>query len=204
MKIILKSVVFLAFIILTISCSSDSGSGGGSTSCVPITCLNGGVSTSNCGCNCPIGFTGSNCSTQVTPTKILITKITVKNFPNKKPDNSTWDDYLLTSYNSPDIFPLLSLGSISLYQGDIKSDVISNGNNTDNFIWTPTVPIQIISINSQHTLNLYDSDAGTPGFEFMGGFNFIPYSSTGGFPTTLILTSSTSSYKFELSLMYVW
>ncbi len=202
MKIILKSIAFLTFLIIIISCSSDSGSGGGSTPCVPVTCLNGGVSTSNCGCTCPIGFTGTNCSTQVTPTKILITKITVKNFPNRKPDGLTWDNFVFTSYNSPDIFPFLTLGSTTLYQGDFMSDVISNGNNTDNFTWTPTTPIQIILINSQYTLNLYDSDVS--GSEFMGGFNFTPYSSTGGFPGTLILSNSTSSYKFELSLTYVW
>lgn len=187
-------------LILALGCSKEDTT---ATSCTPIECLNGGVSTADCGCDCVIGFTGPNCATQITPSKILITKIKVTKFPNFKPDGfSTWDDYLVTIYNSPDIFPLLSIGSTNLYQGVAYQDVISGGN--DNYTWTPSNPIQIISLNSQYTLNLYDEDAGNPGYEFMGGFNFPIYSSTGGFPTTLTLSNSTSPYKFELTLVYEW
>lgn len=204
MKIILKSVAFLTFLIITISCSSDSGSG--SAPCVPITCLNGGTSTSDCGCTCPIGFTGSNCSTQITPTKILITKITVKNFPNKKPDGvSTWDS--TPFFTNPDIFPIITFDAsgttYELFKGTAIQDVISNGNGTDNFSWTPSTPIQLVAINSQFSIILYDEDSASTK-EFMGGFNFIPYNSTGGFPTTVIMSNPNGSYKFELSLMYVW
>ena len=192
----------LLLIILFFGCSKDSPN---ATSCTPLPCLNGGVSRSDCGCNCAIGFTGPDCSTQISPTKILITQIKVKNFPNKKTDGiTTWDSYLLTSYNSPDIFPFLTLGSASLYQGAAIQDVISNGNGTDNFTWTPSTPIPITSIYSQYTLNLYDEDAGTPGYEIMGGFNFPLYNSTGGFPTTITLSNLTSPYKFELTVSYVW
>ena len=191
----------LLMIAMFFGCSKDDSS----SSCTPIACLNGGVSTPDCGCDCPIGFTGPNCSTQVTPTKILITKIKVKNFPNKKPDGvTTWDDFIFTSYNSPDIFPFLTLGSITLFQGSDFQDAISNGNGTDNFTWIPSTPIEIVAINSQLTLDLYDKDAGTPGYEFMGGFNFYIYDSTGGFPTTITLSTLTSPYKFELTVSYVW
>ena len=201
MKNCIKGLSMLLMIAMFFGCSKDESS----SSCTPIACLNGGVSTPDCGCDCPIGFTGPNCSTQVTPTKILITKIKVKNFPNKKPDGlTTWDDYFVTSYNSPDIFPFLTLGSITLFQGSAFQDVISNGNGTDNFTWIPSTPIEIVAINSQLTLDLYDDDAGSPGYEFMGGFNFYLYNSTGGFPTTITLSNSTSLYKFELTLSYVW
>jgi hypothetical protein len=209
----MKKTLFFTFLTLSLllSCSSDSDSdnnnnnNSGETPCTPIACLNGGVSRPDCGCDCPIGFTGPNCSTQITPSKILITKIKVKNFPNKKPDGvTTWDDFLFTSFNSPDIFPFLTVGSTSLFQGDDIQDAISNGNGTDNFTWTPSTPIEIISINSQYTLNLYDEDAGEPGYEFMGGFNFPLYNSTGGFPTTLNISNATSPYKFELTVSYVW
>lgn len=197
---IVKIGMFL-LLVMALGCSKDDSS----SSCTPIECLNGGVSRADCGCDCPIGFTGPNCSTQVTPTKILITKIKVKNFPNEKPDGvTTWDDFIFTSFNSPDIFPFLTMGSINLFQGAALQDVISNGNGTDNYTWTPSNPIQIISVNSQCTLNLYDEDAGNPGYEYMGGFNFPIYSSTGGFPTTITLSNPTSPYKFELTLVYVW
>jgi hypothetical protein len=201
MKNCIKGLSMLLMIAMFFGCSKDDSS----SSCTPIACLNGGVSTPDCGCDCPIGFTGPNCSTQVTPTKILITKIKVKNFPNKKPDGvTTWDDFIFTSYNSPDIFPFLTLGSITLFQGSAFQDAISNGNGTDNFTWIPSTPIEIVAINSQLTLDLYDDDAGSPGYEFMGGFNFYLYNSTGGFPTTITLSNSTSPYKFELTISYVW
>lgn len=190
----------LLIITLFFGCSKDESS----SSCTPIACLNGGVSTPDCGCDCPIGFTGPNCSTQVTPTKILITKIKVKNFPNKKLDGvTTWDEFLITSLNSPDIFPFLTLGSISLFQGADLQDVISNGNGTDNFTWNPTTPIQIVAINSQFTINLYDADLGNPGYEFMGGWDFYIYNSSGGFPTTRTVGAA-GPVTFELTLSYVW
>ena len=198
----------LLMIAMFFGCSNDSPTASTPTptpGCTPIPCLNGGISRPDCGCDCPIGFTGPNCSTQVTPTKILITKIKVKNFPNKKPDGvTTWDDFIFTSYNSPDIFPLLTLGSITLFQGSYFQDAISNGNGTDNFTWIPSTPINIIAINSQFTLILRDDDAGSPGYEIMGGFNFYLYNSTEGFPTTISISNSTSPYKFELTVSYVW
>ena len=206
MKTVLSRLSVLIIAFLFFNCSSDSGdTPSGYTPCVPITCLNGGTSAPDCGCNCPIGFTGSDCSTQIAPIKILITQIKVKNFPNKKTDGyTTWDDYVFSSYNSPDIFPFLTLGSIDLYQGIAYQDVISNGNGTDNYIWTPSTPIQIVAINSQFTINLYDDDFGSPSYEIMGGCNFYIYNSTGGFPKIITLSNPSSSYKFELTVSYVW
>ena len=202
MKNCIKGLSMLLLIILFFGCSKDSPN---TTSCTPIPCLNGGVSRSDCGCNCAIGFTGSNCSTQIAPTKILITKIKVKNFPNKRSDGiTTWDSYLVSSYNSPDILPLLSLGSNTLFQGAAIQDVISNGNGTDNFTWIPTTPIQIIDINSQYSLVLWDEDGLSPfTYENMGGWNFYIYNSTGGFPPTRTVGAA-GPVTFELTLSYVW
>ncbi len=201
MKNCVKGLSMLLIIALFFGCSKDDSE----ESCTPIACENGGVSTADCGCNCPVGFTGLDCSTQVAPTKILITKIKVKNFPNKKPDGvTTWDNFTITSFNSPDIFPLFSLGSTNLFQGSAFEDAISNGNGTDNYTWNPTTPIEIIAINSQLKLVLYDEDAFSPYYEFMGGFDFYLYDSTGGFPTTITLSNATSPYKFELTVSYVW
>jgi hypothetical protein len=202
MKNCIKGLSMLLMIAMFFGCSKDDSS----SSCTPIACLNGGVSTPDCGCDCPIGFTGPNCSTQVTPTKILITKIKVKNFPNKKPDGvTTWDDFIFTSYNSPDIFPFLTLGSITLFQGSDFQDAISNGNGTDNFTWIPSTPIEIVAINSQFSLDLYDKDIPTalPPNEFMGGWYFYVYNPTGGFPTTKTVGAA-GPVTFELTLSYVW
>jgi hypothetical protein len=203
MKTIFKKLSLVIVVMLFVSCSSDSGD----TPCTPIACLNGGTSTADCGCDCPEGFTGSNCSTQITPTQIKITKIRVKKFPNLRPNGSNWDVFALPGWERPDIFPALFpfQGTSVLFVGTPISDSFSYGN--DSFDFIPTTPIVITQINQQFTLILYDDDSTTinpNSSEQMGGFNFYIYDSSGGFPTTLPINNSTSSYGFELTLSYVW
>lgn len=203
MKIILKSLTFLTLIVFIISCSSDSASGGGTTPCVPITCLNGGISTPSCGCTCPQGYSGANCSTQITPSKITITKIRVKKFPNLTPSGNNWDSFVLAGYERPDIFPVLATfdGTTILFSGTPISDSFSYGNDTFDFI--PTAPINITNITNQYKLLLYDEDSNNT-FELMGGFNIYLYNSSGGFPTTIAISNPTSLYGFELTVSYTW
>ena len=201
MKTVLSRLSVLIIAFLFFNCSSDSGD----TPCVPITCLNGGTSTPECGCNCPQGYSGSDCSTQITPTKITITKIRVKKFPNLNTNINYWDTFVLPGYERPDIFPVLLQASAALYAGTTINDSFSYGNDTFDFI--PTTPIEITQISQQFTLRLYDDDSTTlnpNSFEQMGGFTFYIYNSTGGFPTTMPLNSPTSYYGFELTLSYTW
>jgi hypothetical protein len=203
MKNFIKGLSMLLIITLFFGCSKDDSS----SSCTPITCLNGGVSRADCGCDCPQGYTGGNCGTQVTPTKIKITKIRVKKFPNLKPNGSSWDTFVLPGYERPDIFPALFpfQATSVLYAGTPINDSFSYGNDT--FDFTPTTPIEITQISQQFTLVLYDDDStitNPNAFEQMGGFNFYIYNSTGGFPTTMLLNNTTSDYGFELTLSYVW
>jgi hypothetical protein len=204
MKTVLSRLSVLIIAFLFFNCSSDSGD----TPCVPITCLNGGTSTPECSCNCTQGYTGSDCSTQITPAKITITKIRVKKFPNLKPNGSYWDALVLPGYERPDIFPALFpyQGTPLLYMGTpIINDSFSYGNDTFDFI--PTIPIVITQISQQYTLVLFDDDStiiNPNSSELMGGFNFYIYSSTGGFPTTMALNSPTSDHGFELTLSYAW
>jgi hypothetical protein len=202
MKFILKSLTFVTFLLLVISCSSDSAPGG-STPCVPITCLNGGVSTPSCGCTCPQGFSGANCSTQITPSKITVTKIRVKKFPNLKPNGNNWDTFVLPGFERPDIYPELANfdGTTILFTGTPIDDSFSYGNDTFDFI--PTTPIIITNLTNQYRLVLNDKDANNT-FETMGGFTINLYSSTGGFPTTIPISNPTSLYGFELTVTYTW
>lgn len=171
--------------------------------CVPITCLNGGISTPDCGCSCPTGYTGENCGTQVTPTKIIITKIRVTKFPNLKTDGSYWDSWAVNPFTRPDIFPALfnSAGTV-LYMGTpVLQDSFSYG--TDTFDFIPTTPIQIINTTDSYNLYLFDEDSSTAQ-EIMGGFNLHLYTSTTGFPTKITFGQSTDIVRFELTVSYVW
>jgi hypothetical protein len=195
MKNCIKGLSMLLIITLFFGCSKDdSGS-----SCTPITCLNGGVSRADCGCDCPQGYTGGNCGTQVTPSQILITKIKVTAFPSNRTNGNFWDETALGNFVRPDIFPYLKTGSTALLQGTAVQDAV----NTSVYTWTPTTPVVLTQsqISSLYTLSLYDEDSLTN--EFMGGWDFYIYNSSGGFPTTRTVGAA-GPVTFELTLSYVW
>jgi hypothetical protein len=198
-KLLINTVLVSILLLLTFSsCSSDSDS-----LCTPIPCLNGGVSNSNCGCDCPQGYTGINCANQIQPTKIKITKIRVTSFPNLKPNGSNWDA-LPPGFSNPDIIPVLSSnsGATILFIGTEISDAVSNGNDIFDFI--PNTPLIITSPLSQYGLTLYDKDDISPTLEFMGGWDFYIYNSNLGFPTTLSIGTGNNNVKFQLTLSYEW
>ena len=197
----MKKNIFFTLLTLSFlfSCSSDSDT---ETPCTPIACLNNGVSNSDCGCDCPQGFTGDNCSIQITPSKILITKIVVTKFPNLKSNGSNWDAFALTGWERPDIFPSISNSQGNyLFAGNPINDSFSYGN--DNFIFTPTAPIEITNFNNQFTIILWDDDGVNFTPEFMGGYDFYIYQNN-GFPQILDVSTTTGSVAFKLYLSYQW
>ena len=169
-------------------------------SCTPITCLNGGVSTADCGCICSQGFTGSNCDTQLMPSIIKITKIKVTSFPSTRTNLNLWDEAAFGNFVRPDIFPFLYVGSTILFQGLAAQDAVTS----NSYTWTPSQPILLNTsqFNSQIGIKLYDEDSSITN-EFMGGGDYYIYNSNGGFPTTLIVDQS-GPVTFELTLSYVW
>lgn len=149
---------------------------------------------------CPIGYTGTNCTSQITPTKIIVSKIRVKYFPNTN-NGSNWD------VGSPaDIFVRLGRGdgtssTVTLYTSNPITDAISDG--VTNFDFVPAVPIELLFPTQQHALLLGDYDS-TSANELMGGLLFTPYSTTNGFPTTITVANTTIPLSFELSVTYVF
>jgi hypothetical protein len=180
-KIISKSVLALIFTTLSVSCSSDD-----SDTTEPIVC--------------PAGYTGTDCTLQITPTRILISKIRVTLFPNTNSGNN-WD-----VGSAPDIFVRLGRGdgsasTVTLFTSDYISDALSDG--TNYFDFTPNAPIELLFPTQQHAIILGDYDTVSSN-EFMGGLVFNPYSSVGGFPTTITVSNSTIPLRFELTMSYVF
>ena len=206
MKTVLSRLSVLIIAFLFFNCSSDSGD----TPCVPITCLNGGTSTPECGCNCPQGYTGSDCSTQITPTKITITKIRVKYLPNTTTTGGYWDITGLNPTNaSPDILVTMDNSSFTeIYRSTTYyKNVISDGATYYDFV--PSTPISITSVNSVFILNLWDYDGADSNFnggidDNMGFIVFNIYNSVGGFPSTISVLDTSKSLGFELSLTYTY
>jgi hypothetical protein len=199
MKTFFQKLTVLFFVgFIFSSCSKDS------ESCAPIACYNQGVANANCGCDCPTGFTGTDCSTLITPKRILVDKIRVVSFPNYKPDGSKWD--IGTGSENPDIVPYFAMdsGATALFAGNSMYNVSSTGKDVYDF--TPVSPIVITDLNAKYSLLLYDDDTiTTPSYEFMGGWDFTIYSSElKKFPKILGIGSGNGIVKFEIYLTYEW
>jgi hypothetical protein len=160
--------------------------------CGSVVCFNGGY-CSNGDCVCPAGFTGADCSQQITPSLIRITKIEVIRFPAT--DNGAgWD---LTS--GPDLLPDIRLGNTLIWQAP---SFIQNADPAVVHTFIPNPIIELSSPNSQYTISLYDFDDFDAN-DFMGGINFVPYSSSNAFPSELILDAG-GSVAFRVYLSYAW
>jgi hypothetical protein len=194
MKIIISKFLVVLLVLFLFGCSSDS-----TTPCVPISCLNGGTSTPECGCTCPQGFTGINCSTQVTPSQVKITKIRVTKFPDTN-NGKYWDSF---PNSDADIYVTIkNSSSVTVFDSPTYfQNATSNGVNYYDFV--PTTPVIITNVLSPYFMYIYDFDA-VGSNELMDFYVFNPYSSSDGFPTTKTFTNSASTFSFQLTLEYVW
>lgn len=187
----MKKVFFLLVLTVLFSCTKDDSPSPITDPCTGIVCKNGGH-CANGSCVCAAGYKGSDCSLQITPTKITITKIQVTKFPATNANGGGWD---LTS--GPDIRPQISKGSIILWLSPSYSE---DANQSTIYNFTLSTPINITTPTDQYTISLYDYD--TISDEWMGGWYFTPYSNTNGFPPTLVVGDATLS--FTLHLTYTW
>jgi hypothetical protein len=179
------STIILLVVVVFNSCSKPDP-------CENISCLNGGY-CANGDCVCPQGYTGPDCSQQITPSKIRITKIEVTRFPAT--DNGAgWD---LTS--GPDILPTILLGSNVIWDSPTYFQNASAGST---YTFTPSPAVELTSPTSQYTIRLFDFDE-LDANDFMGGILFFPYSSSNKFPSVLTLDAG-GAVAFKLYLSYVW
>jgi len=198
MKILLKTL-FLALTLTFFSCSNGSDS----EPCLPIACLNGGISTIDCDCDCPEGYTGTDCSIQVTPSKIKITKITLIGFPLMRDSNDYWDSYIFNQEEvSPDIFIRIRTTSEILYTSGYYENAISSFSGYD---FIPDTPISITSPTSPIGLSVNDNDKNLIGddtYELMVYSAFGIYDDTNGFPSVLKFDHDNPVLQFDLHLTY--
>ena len=143
-------------------------------------------------CVCPVGYTGDDCGTEITPSKILVSAIRVLEFPGSKENGDPWD-----ISDNPD------LGAILFKNGDLiweSSVIFFDVEFGEIYSFGSIPPIDITDVEDMYTLNLVDDDDGS--VEFMGEYSFSFYASNNGFPTHPTLGNS--PLRFVLDLEYEW
>lgn len=143
---------------------------------------------------CPKGYTGDGCKTQVTPKKILISKILIEDF---EPENSSGVPYDIGG--KPDIFVKITKGSKIIYE---QPDYIEDADDADTYTVIPSSNVILDSPLSEYTIALYDYD-NIAVKELMGGVIFTPYSSTNKFPKVIDLDADVD-VAFQITVSYVW
>ena len=186
-----KNIVALSTLVLLLfsACKKEEES----SPCDGVICLNGGY-CANGACVCASGYTGADCSQQVTPTAIRVNSIKVTSFPATD-GGAGWD---LTS--GPEILPVMRLGSTTIWTSPVY---YPNADPSLDYTFTPNPTFNLTSLAEQYSLILYDWDD-PDADDFMGGVNFTPSGMISGFPTTLVLAPSGGSVTFTLNVSYIW
>ncbi|WCO01325.1 calcium-binding EGF-like domain-containing protein [Psychroserpens ponticola] len=192
-------LIFLSILTTTyFGCSSDSNS----DDCETITCLNGGTFV-DCECECPLGYTGNNCSTQVRPSKVIITKAIVKVFPNT--DNGEfWDLSIPDAEDAlPDIYITLQDSNlITIYDSPTFYENVISGEGTF-FEFTLTPPVELTVYDNPFLVNIWDYDT-TGEDDFMTSFGFFAYTSNNNFPDIITVVSQSDEILVDLEVTYEW
>lgn len=147
---------------------------------------------------CSVGYTGINCATQITPTKITITGVKITKFPAKKIDGNTWDNPIVSGSPNPDILVQLraSASPSFLSLGPINDAVVG----TSYYFSTAAA---VTYFGTQYQISMYEDDSPSPiPNELMGSITFDLYTSSNRFPTTLVIDNGTVG--FELTLQYTY
>jgi hypothetical protein len=146
---------------------------------------------------CPDGYQGSNCTDEITPTRIKIHKIVITSFPPATIDETGWD----LSFGNPDIYIILD-GPDGETVNSLSWGVFENADSTLDYTYEFD-NTYIEGVNSIHSIVLYDDD-GLLGGELMAQQFFTPYTSGQDFPTILTITNSNSFFQAKLYVTYEW
>ena len=179
--------LFLVLIIAICSCRNR---------CDTVTCFNNGICVQG-KCECVEGFTGEDCSLQLTPKFIIVDKVEVTNFPCDSA-GIKWDN----GSCCPDLMAVIMNESDSSVQStDYVVDAICNKTiSTKGYNCT-------LSASQQYQISLYDYDDQTSLLKntYMGCTYKLPkYSSHNVFPQKIILAGDSSGVIMNVYLKYQW
>lgn len=179
---LLIPIITSCFLLLA-SCATDP--------CESSLCMNDGTCIDG-SCLCADKYTGANCSKQNTPEKIRIRTIQLTRFPGMN-HGAQWDDT-----NGPDLYFRMFEGEQPIAQPIIAFDDASEEKDYYFFIDI----IDLSNVLTEHTIELRDYDAEDDD-DIMGEVTFIPYYSTNGFPSKIVVDNGGSiAFTMEVDYFY--
>jgi hypothetical protein len=181
-KNVAAATVILSLIF--IGCSSDSNSTPVDL-CTGITCQNGGICDNGI-CDCPEGYSGIYCQTEVEPTMVSVDKIVVKQFPG-----SGSDIYIKLLRQTTEGFELI-------YESDTYFE---NASSPGNYTFDIIPAEMIVGTSTPHILSVVNYDPLGPDYE-IGQTIFYPYEQGEGFHS--VKTTTIGNVVADVYFMYIW
>jgi hypothetical protein len=188
MKYLFKTPLLLALFIALASCSSSS-----EEDCQPIICLNEGIQTIDCGCECPEGYSGADCATILTPSKVIINKVVINSFD----DYSSWD-----TSTKPDItFNFEKADRTILYS---HTSFINNAESNSPITFTLSPVYSITDVNTPIVFVLYDYDGNDliPNADDQMDFGVFQPFNRENFPSKVKVSATNSATDVDVYLSY--
>ncbi|CAG5087107.1 calcium-binding EGF-like domain-containing protein [Parvicella tangerina] len=161
--------------------------------CDGISCLNGGY-CANGTCNCPDGYSGSDCGVALTPTSMSITSATLTAYPMTN-GGAGWDPS-----SGPDVYITINSGTSANnneFQSSYFADVTGQS-----LTFTNGFPISVPSPASNYTIGIWDYETSTGLEEFMTGLYFTPIDHDSGFPPTITLSTASMSITLNVEWQF--
>ncbi len=155
---------------------------------------------------CSAGFTGSDCTQELTPKKIKVTKIQIQKFTTTNPSGLQWDPSEAGVNRLPDILIAIVRGGIEKTSASFSPNCeLAGVPYTINFT-NPSVAGSgefTLDLGSLYTLRFYDFDY-SMGQELMKEATFKFYTAGQKFPKTLRVESADSQFACDLNLEYTF
>lgn len=180
-------VLFL-ILLLAFSCSEEN-----SDPCELLVCENGGQ-CENGACTCAEGYTGATCSDQTTPKKIFINKIIFLKWPNASPSGESWDPD-----SGPDLY-LIFRNAVNGTIYEMEQNIV-NVTSGYKYPFEFSTPVVIKTPTALTTLKLFDYDE-LGGSVLMSETSFVATEMIDGFPSELVVTSSSGDTSFKVYITY--